>query len=396
MISVMISLLLTFSDLLLVLSSSFTLLFHLRLLSVSVFSSLESFEFFSSQHGGLLGATVQGLHNSSVRAFGNINISLTHFNIWFIDPIGSYTHGSNDSDITRMDWNISMDWMSLFNNIRRHAFTLLKRIPVLITLIYSLLWNIVYILYAVASKVFYTVYLLISTLVWIIFEPFVLFINIIEYNVHIVIDFWLSVLFDTRLQDLITLEFGITQFKILAQWLRYVNVVCITALILGILVYYSAVRFIYWATKMEKTKKVKLVAVKVNPQPVESMVKEYTTNGPTENKEYIHSLFDDEDELFSLTSTPQSVIKTRKTSSLGSLTPSNQEQRRGQTVTESPITKAFRSRISSINTERGTISTGGTIRSTGTDYSYGTTASSIFSKTIPMTPISPIEEDEEY
>jgi hypothetical protein len=294
-----------------------------------------------------------------------------------------------------MDWNISLDWTSLFNSIRHHAFTLLKRIPILITLICNLSWNIGYILYVVASKIFYTVYLLISTLVWIIFGPFSLFINIIEFNVHIFIDFWLSVLFDTRLQDLITLEFGITQFKILAQWLRYINLVCITALILGILVYYSAVRFIYWATKMEKTKKVKLVA-EVKPQPVESMVEEYSTNDVRENKEYIHSLFDDEDELFALTSTPPSVIKTRKTSSLGTLTPSNKEQRRGQTATESPITKAFRSRISSINTERGTISTGGTIRSTGTDYSYGTTASSIFSKTIPMTPISTIEEDEEY
>lgn len=100
-----------------------------------------------------------------------------------------------------------------------------------------------------------TIWLCLSFTVFIIFEPFNLFIRIIEFNVRKFIDFWLSLLFNTKLEDIFTIEYGKLQFKILVQWVRFINVMIITGLILGILTYYTSVRIIYWMTQVEKKKK---------------------------------------------------------------------------------------------------------------------------------------------
>jgi len=95
---------------------------------------------------------------------------------------------------------------------------------------------------------------IISWGVSILFEPFNLFIKIIEYNVLIFINFWIGLIFNTKLEDVFTMEYGKSQIKVLIQWIRFINVVIITSLFLGILIYYSIVRIIYWLTKIEKRK----------------------------------------------------------------------------------------------------------------------------------------------
>lgn len=287
----------------------------------------------------------------------------------------------------------------------------------------------------------------VGLLVWLVCEPFSLMIRIIEYNALRFVNIWIKLLFNTQLENLMTVEYGLSQLKVIAQWVRFINVMCLAGIFLGISTYYTVIKMIYWATKLEtKEKRLKIkeelrLTSDINkrsdlvaefehlnsPSPRStplvsdhpSLIEEYilseqgtpgidsgniaavqeaspptTATGETTRLDTAttdHSMMNelsyerllhtdqDDDVLFNYES-------LNSLASESSTIPSSPLVYKGTT---SPVTQAFRSRLSSLNS---TISEESTPQ--------GTLGSSVFSSTrtsgagIPVSPITTIEEDE--
>lgn len=95
----------------------------------------------------------------------------------------------------------------------------------------------------------------VGLLVWLVCEPFSLMISIIEYNAVGFVNIWIKLLLNTQLENLMTVEYGLSQLKVIAQWVRFINVMCLAGIFLGISTYYTVIKMIYWATKLEKKEK---------------------------------------------------------------------------------------------------------------------------------------------
>lgn len=141
---------------------------------------------------------------------------------------------------TKLTLKISFEWM----------WKLVSKFKLIGIFIRFLIVKIIGIISFTLSTIFKMSWLI----TFLIFEPFNLIIRIIDYNVTKFVDFWLLLLFNTKLEKIFTIEYGKLQFKIFVQWIRFINVMIISGLIIGILTYYTSVRIIYWLTKVENKK----------------------------------------------------------------------------------------------------------------------------------------------
>ncbi|ODV74698.1 uncharacterized protein CYBJADRAFT_60488 [Cyberlindnera jadinii NRRL Y-1542] len=285
-------------------------------------------------------------------------------------------------------------------------------------------------LFSTVWKFIKVIAFLLRAIVTVIFEPISLLIHILEYNAHVFLNFWLSLLFQTSLEHLFDVEFGIEELKIVVQWLRYVNLMCITSMFMGIFTYYTFVKIIYWLTKLEKQipatleKKRKLVGSKIATVKIipssESILSEYaksaalkgtgndrkSTKLPLDTSDYPYDIHDDdEDNIFTLSSmsTMEKETKTGIDEQNG-LSPSPTLRLRKSNLEhhkESPLTKAFRSRVSSSFCESESPTRISSLSSSGinTITTTSSTTSSVFSGSngphVPTTPITTIIEEED-
>ncbi|CCH43428.1 hypothetical protein BN7_2976 [Wickerhamomyces ciferrii] len=225
-------------------------------------------------------------------------------------------------------------------------------------------------------------------------------------------------IFQTKLEQIFNWEYGKLQFKILIQWIRFLNVMIITSLILGIITYYTMVRIIYWLTKLDKHTEKSIIDIKthngeltkINRIPIiESLSKEdeefwrnkingnerlfnniddnndsndtitYNNNNPINNKTTEENviMMDNNEEDLSTYGGLNSLNSLNSISNSSNETSPNQDQIKDIPIDTDTPSSTLRSRQQ--QSTRSTSSTSGT-------------GTSIFSR-LNLTPISTITED---
>jgi hypothetical protein len=337
--------------------------------------------------------------------------------------------------------------MSIYNLISRYSFLIGWSFQSALSVGLTAARAVLFVVWVIG----YTLKLTIS----VVFNPVLITFRIIDYNAKQFLNFVLGVLFDTKVEKLLTIEHGMEQFKVLIKWIQFLNVVCITGLILGLLTYYLLIRTICKWTEYEKSKTNVPAALKepknntakneVIPEKVESVppkkentkesfineflkqerlsqeeptVKQETEEDPsatllTSAADELYNDLDyfpsetEEDDIMnyqSVNSLSGTVSASTSTTSISGNVPHSTPLKDFNTPTKSnfsPVTLAFRNRLlnsSKKSHEDSPIYTA--LVNEDEPYTLtdrgSTSPSSVFnSNRIPITPITTIEEDEE-
>lgn len=88
-------------------------------------------------------------------------------------------------------------------------------------------------------------------MVLVVFNPVFLLFNIIEYNSRQILNVVLGV-FNLKIEEMITIENGLSNLKVFIKYLQFINVLIITSAIIGMVAYYYVIKYIYEMTKVEE------------------------------------------------------------------------------------------------------------------------------------------------
>lgn len=176
-------------------------------------------------------------------------------------------------------------------------------------------------------------------------DPLILMTRVVNYNARLVVDFWLRLLLGTELDEILTNSFLRSHFLILVQWVRFMSLMCLGAMFLGIAVYYTFVRVIFTLTNVG--------------------------NAPSRKNDQFSENLEGSDVNVVTTETTDSTDPEPTEGTIDDLTQDDDlDDVYPLSDRTSPISKAFRTRVSSMGTHPST-------RTQITD--IGTTTSSVFS-----------------